>query len=219
MTMRVVAIALCCLTPFIATTALAGGQDRLPDPKAAVSQVFWPQLYAGAGTTLYCGKAFTGESGLLAASPVYSIKQIKSALRCVTDSQCKSANAQYPFMLADLHNLYPELARVELARRNALFGMVGDVPSKFGAECDLKTSFQLVEPRDAAKGNVARAIFYMHIEYGLPIVGQVQMFKEWHRLDPVDAEERARNEQIAALQGTRNRFIDDPGLVDTLIAD
>ena len=59
-------------------------------------------------------------------------------------------------------------------RRNALFGMVGDVPSKFGAECDLKTSFQLVEPRDAAKGNVARAIFYMHIEYGLPIVGQVQ---------------------------------------------
>ncbi|WP_411861032.1 endonuclease I family protein [Pseudomonas sp. PDM13] len=217
--MRVVTIALFCLAPCIPLSALAGGQTRLPDPKAAVTQAFWQQLYPGAGTTLYCGKAFNGESGLLAASPVYPTKQIKSALRCVTDGQCKTANPQYPFMLADLHNLYPELARVELARRNALFGMVGDVPSKFGADCDLKASFQLVEPRDAAKGNVARAIFYMHIEYGLPIVGQVQMFKEWHRLDPVDAEERARNDQIAGLQGTRNRFIDDPGLVDKLIAD
>ena len=104
-------------------------------------------------------------------------------------------------MLADLHNLYPELARVELARRNALFGMVGDVPSKFGAECDLRTSFQLVEPRDAAKGNVARAIFYMHIEYGLPIVGQVQMFRSgtaWTRWTPRNAPATSRSPRCRA---------------------
>jgi deoxyribonuclease-1 len=76
-----------------------------------------------------------------------------------------------------------------------------------------------VEPRDAAKGNVARAIFYMHIEYGLPIVGQLQMFKQWHQMDPPDAEEKARNDKIASLQGNRNRFIDDPSQVELLIKD
>ncbi|MOA17915.1 Extracellular ribonuclease precursor [compost metagenome] len=63
---------------------------------------------------------------------------------------------------------------------------------------------------------MARAIFYMHSEYGLPIVGQVQMFQQWNRLDPVDDEERARNDQIEFLQGNRNRFIDDPTLADSL---
>ncbi|MGC8114045.1 endonuclease I family protein [Metapseudomonas otitidis] len=218
--MRVVAIALSLAALAVSSPLFAGGQNRLPDPKAAIREAFWKQLYAGPDTTLYCGKPFQGESGLLAASPVYAIKQIKSALRCVTDAQCREANPQYPYMLADLHNLYPELARVELARRNALFGVVGDAASaRTIDDCPLKSSFQLMEPKDEAKGNVARAIFYMHVEYGLPIVGQVQVFKQWHRQDPPDAAERTRNDRIAALQGTRNRFIDDPALVDKLIPE
>ncbi|MDX1298300.1 MAG: endonuclease, partial [Pseudomonas sp.] len=102
---------------------------------------------------------------------------------------------------------------------NAQFGDLDDsVPSKFDdIGCDMKTSFQLVEPRDDAKGNVARAIFYMHVEYGLPIVGQVQVFKQWHQMDPPDADEIARNDKIANLQGTRNRFIDNPELVEQQI--
>jgi deoxyribonuclease I len=220
--MRAVAIALGCLAAVSTITpALAGGQSRLGDPKASAEQVFWGQLYATGGSSLYCATAFDQSHSQLMPSPVYASKQIKSALRCVTDAQCLATNPQYPYMLADLHNLYPELARVELARRSAQFGDLGDdVPSKFDAiGCDLKSSFQLVEPRDAAKGNVARAIFYMHIEYGLPIVGQLQMFKQWHQMDPPDAEERARNDKIASLQGNRNRFIDDPSQVELLIKD
>ena len=130
-------------------------------------------------------------------------------------------NPSYPYIVDDLHNYYPALARVELVRRNAQFAdLADDVPSKFAdIGCDMKTSYQLVEPRDEAKGNIARAIFYMHIEYGLPIVGLVPMYKAWHRMDPPDAEEKARNDKIEALQGTRNRFIDDPSLVDQLISD
>jgi deoxyribonuclease-1 len=214
--MRPVVTALSCLAAFAAGFVFAGGQDRLADPKAAVEQAFWQQLYADGGTTLYCGKAFSAPGGQLNASPVYSTKQIKSALRCVTDSQCQTANPQYPYMLSDLHNLYPDQSRIELARRNALFGDVGDGGRSTLAECDFKSAYQLVEPRDAAKGNVARAIFYMHTEYGLPIVGQPQMFQQWNRLDPVDDEERARNSRIEALQGNRNRFIDDPNLADSL---
>ncbi|WP_256677938.1 endonuclease [Pseudomonas sp. SJZ079] len=74
-----------------------------------------------------------------------------------------------------------------------------------------------MEPRDAAKGNIARAIVYRHYEYHLPIVGALQMYKEWHRMDPPDAEEQARNDKIANRQGTLNNFIDDPARVDSLI--
>ena len=59
----------------------------------------------------------------------------------------------------------------------------------------------------------------MHVEYDLPIPGQVQMFKQWHQMDPPDAEEKARNDRIAELQGTRNRFIDNPELVDQQISN
>jgi len=216
--MRSLLFTIGCLTASICLPVLANGQNQLSDPKAAV-QLFWSQVYDQGGSTLYCAKSFTEESGQLKASAIYSNKQLKSALRCVTDRQCGIMNPRYVYMAADLHNLYPALTRVELVRRNAQFGDLDDsVPSKFAdIGCDMKTSFQLVEPRDAAKGNVARAIFYMHAEYGLPIIGQVQMYKKWHQMDPPDAEEKARNDKIASLQGTRNRFIDNPELVEQQI--
>ncbi len=216
--MRSLLLVIGCLAASISLLAFANGQNQLSDPKAAV-QLFWNPLYAQGGTSLYCGKAFSGESGQFKASPVYSSKQLKSALRCVTNRQCAIMNPRYVYMASDLHNLYPALTRVELVRRNAQFGDLDDsVPSKFDdIGCDMKTSFQLVEPRDDAKGNVARAIFYMHVEYGLPIVGQVQVYKQWHQMDPPDADEIARNDKIADLQGTRNRFIDNPELVEQQI--
>lgn len=216
--MRSLFLAIGCLAAGISPLASANGQNQISDPKAAV-QLFWNQLYGQGGTSLYCGKAFSEESGQFKASAIYSNKQLKSALRCVTNRQCGIMNPRYVYMASDLHNLYPALTRVELARRNAQFGDLDDsVSSKFeDIGCDMKTSFQLVEPRDEAKGNIARAIFYMHVEYDLPIVGQVQVYKKWHQMDPPDAEERARNDKIATLQGTRNRFIDNPALVEQQI--
>lgn len=215
--MRAVIIALGCLATTFSLPTLASGQNQIAGTKAA-TQIFWNQLYSQGGTSLYCGQTFAGEIGQLKVSPIYSSKQLKSALRCITNRQCSIMTPTYPYMAADLHNLYPALSRVELARRNAQFGELdASVPSKFeDIGCDMKTSFQLVEPRDEAKGNIARAIFYMHIEYGLPIVGQLQMYKSWHQMDPPDAEERARNDRIESLQGTRNRYIDDPGLAEQL---
>ena len=218
--MRAVVIALSCLAVYAtAIPVQAGGQNQLESPKASSGELFWGELYPAGGNSLYCGQSFSSSHNSLMASPVYSSKQIKSALRCTSDQQCLQSNPQYLFMLSDLHNLYPELTRIELARRGAQFGNLGaEVPSEFdNIGCNLKASYQLIEPRDEAKGNVARAIFYMHIEYGLPIVGQLQMFKQWHQMDPPDAEEKARNEKIFSLQGTRNRFIDDPSQVELLI--
>jgi deoxyribonuclease-1 len=218
--MRVTAIAL----TFLATcgsvaTVHAGGQSQLSDPKASAGTLFWGELYPMGGTSLYCGKDFTDNHRSLMASPVYSRKQIKSALRCSSDQQCLESNPQYLYMQSDLHNLYPELSRVELSRRSAQFGKLdASIKSEFDdIDCNLKASYQIIEPRDEAKGNVARAIFYMHTEYGLPIIGPVQLFKQWHQMDPPDANEQARNDKIFSIQGNRNRFIDDPTQVELLI--
>lgn len=217
--MRAAVILICLVTGGIAANIQASGQTQLSDPKASAGELFWGELYPAGGASLYCGKEFTGNHRSFMASPVYSIKQIKRALRCKADQQCIDNNPQYLYMQSDLHNLYPELTRVELSRRSAQFGKLdASIKSEYeDIDCNLKASYQIVEPRDEAKGNVARAIFYMHIEYGLPIVGPVQLFKQWHQMDPPDAEEQARNEKIFNIQGTRNRFIDDPSQVELLI--
>lgn len=209
-----------CLAAFLAPFVAANGQDRIADLETS-ERLLWSDVYANGGTSLYCAKGFTGSSELLTASAVYSIKQLKASLRCITDRQCSIMNPRYPYIEADLHNLYPALKQIEQARRNAQFAdLPDDTPNKFAdIGCELKSAFRKVEPRDAAKGNIARAMFYMHIEYDLPITGQAQLLKQWHQLDPPDAEEKARNDKIEQLQGTRNRFIDDPALVDKLIAD
>lgn len=220
--MRAVVIALGCLAASFSLPILANGQSQIDDPQVR-DHLFWDELYGAGGTSLYCAKAFTGEGGggLLSISPIYSSKQLKSALRCITDRQCSIMSPRYAYMAADLHNLYPALTRAEQVRRNAQFGLLDASEESTFADigCDLKSRLKVLEPRDAAKGNIARAIFYMHIEYGLPIGGDARMYKQWHRMDPPDGEENARNEKIGSLQGTRNRFIDDPALVDQLIAD
>jgi deoxyribonuclease-1 len=220
--MRAVVVALTYLAACGAVNcAQAGGQTQLNDPKASAGALFWNELYPTGGVSLYCGKGFSDSHKSLMASPVYSSKQIKSALRCTSEQQCLESNPQYLYMQSDLHNLYPELTRVELARRGAQFGKLDSTAkSEFDdISCSLKASYQIVEPRDEAKGNVARAIFYMHSEYGLPIFGQVQLFKQWHQMDPPDAAELARNDKVFNIQGNRNRFIDDPSQVELLIKD
>ncbi|WXL26367.1 endonuclease [Ectopseudomonas mendocina] len=218
--MRSLVIALSCLATSISLTAFANGQSQLSDPKAT-PQLLWSKIYEQGGKTLYCSSTFTSDVSQLKASPVYSAKQLKSALRCVTDRQCNIMNPRYVFIASDLHNYYPALSQVDQARSNAQFGTLDDSAQVSFAElgCEMKTSFKMVEPRDDAKGNVARALFYMHVEYDLPIPGDVATFKQWHEMDPPDADERLRNDKIEALQGSRNRFIDTPALVNELIKE
>jgi endonuclease I len=51
----------------------------------------------------------------------------------------------------------------------------------------------------------------------LPIDPRLEaVLRKWHKDDPVDDEERDRNEKIMKLQGNRNPFIDYPELVDKI---
>ncbi|MGB8375473.1 MAG: endonuclease [Salegentibacter sp.] len=73
-------------------------------------------------------------------------------------------------------------------------------------------------PGDEWKGDVARMVFYVNIRYGEKIdkVGNLDLFLEWNREDPVSIFEMQRNNVIEGAQGNRNPFIDNPYLA-TLI--
>ena len=67
------------------------------------------------------------------------------------------------------------------------------------------------------KGNVARAIFYFAIRYSQSIDEHQEYFlRQWHKEDPVDLEERERNQAIQAFQKNLNPFIENPELVDQI---
>lgn len=73
-------------------------------------------------------------------------------------------------------------------------------------------------PGDEWKGDVARMVMYLNIRYGETFekVGDLEMFLEWNREDPVSAFEKQRQEVISAVQGNRNPFIDNPYLASLI---
>lgn len=119
----------------------------------------------------------------------------------------------------DLHHLYPTESRINSDRGNYPFAEVTRErnvhcpESQSGSPTTGETGIYF-EPPHVHKGNVARAMFYFSVRYNMPIDPvQEFFFRRWHEEDPVDAEEKARNEKIATLQKNRNPFIDDPTLV------
>lgn len=83
------------------------------------------------------------------------------------------------------------------------------------------------EPADALKGDLARIYFYMAARYegelgccqraavdGANLEPWTEVvLRAWHEADPVDDDERARNEAVYLLQGNRNPFVDFPSWV------
>ena len=117
-----------------------------------------------------------------------------------------------------MHNLYPSIATINKARSSFPFAEIAGEKRDFG-RCDFEfhARQRAVEPRPASRGNIARAMLYMHETYGLTLFKrQGELMKKWNREDPPDKEERRRNNLIAKYQGTRNRFIDNPKAADKL---
>ena len=112
---------------------------------------------------------------------------------------------------SDLHHLFPVDSRANSIRSNHDFGEGGE--PLYG--CSLsRRGDRLFEPPSEHKGNVARALFYFSVRYKAPINSkQERILKIWHQEDPVDEQERDRNQKIYKVQRTRNPFIDFPEMV------
>ncbi|MBO9541081.1 endonuclease [bacterium] len=134
---------------------------------------------------------------------------------------------------SDLHHLFPVDTRINSVRSNSPFGNVKNALQEFPlmeVVDRVKTGIdvsgqQVFEPRKAHKGNVARAIFYFYTTYAVSKSPGVWLdnfrvehdtLLKWHREDPVDADERRRNEAIYKLQKNRNPFIDHPEYVSAI---
>jgi endonuclease I len=121
---------------------------------------------------------------------------------------------------SDIHHLYATDSKANSTRGNFDYADVTEnislgsdcMPSKSGPST-IDGGKNFFEPPLAHKGNAARAIFYFAIRYKLPITqNQEEFLKKWNDLDPVDADEMYRNDEIEKAQGNRNPFIDFPTL-------
>lgn len=123
----------------------------------------------------------------------------------------------------DLHHLRPADWNVNAARNNLYFGVCSSSdsncqsPAHSESTADTFKDSHVFTPPAVVRGDIARALFYMHVRYGpntnnggidliltdcledLPEVegkgymGYLSVLLQWHEDDPVDDEERIRN--------------------------
>lgn len=123
---------------------------------------------------------------------------------------------------SDLHHLFPTDNEMNGVRGNIEFGEVAKDKKKlkcpvarYGAP--VGSNSEVFEPPQEHKGNVARALFYFSVHYGMPITPRQEAFlRKWNQEDPVDEEEMKRNNEIFKAQGNRNPFVDYPELADRI---
>jgi len=194
----------------------------------ARDRYFYLQLYPNGGETIYCGATFTNRTGLN-VEHVYAASWMKETAGCPSNrsrSWCRDHSDRFNLMEADLHNLFPALAETNQARSNYIFSIIGsddDTRSYShprapgGCDFEVDSENDLVEPPTVSRGEVARAVFYMHHEYGVPIDTEMgQLLLDWNSIDTPSDNERWRNNKIEELQGTRNPFIDNYTLANNL---
>ncbi len=138
---------------------------------------------------------------------------------------------------SDLHHLVPVRADVNSSRGNSAFGFVENqnatnwwsyngstttAPSGNSSLWSKAMGSSTFEPRDAVKGDIARAVFYFFTVYNTEAITadpdffrtQYKDLKAFHEMDPPDMLESQRNDLKAAVQdGKVNPFILDTTLV------
>ena len=137
---------------------------------------------------------------------------------------------------SDLHNIFPSKVSVNSERGSCPFGEIEDsdtekwfylsmqltsIPSSDIDNYSEKDEEDCVfEPREAVKGDIARAVFYFYAIYqdralaasSTFFSNQKEILYQWHLDDPVDDTEATRDELIAMEQGNNNPFILDSTL-------
>ncbi len=146
--------------------------------------------------------------------------------------QSKAAKAAQ----SDVHNITPARVQVNSARSNLPFAEIplNEVRTWFrgseettSAPTDnigeyAKLANHAFEPRDSAKGRIARVMFYVYTIYGDRVDAdyfeqQKETLRKWHRNYPATEAEIERSRKVAnSPQGNPNPFVLDPTLVDRI---
>jgi deoxyribonuclease-1 len=174
--------------------------------------LFWAELYPDGGYSLYCGEPFARHDRRTNIEHVYPMAWVSRSLDCGGRQQCRARSPRFNEIEADMHNLYPALRDINKARGAMAFAeLPGEDWIAPGCDLEIDQRGRRVEPRQAVRGDIARAMLYMEWRYGLEIFRrQRALLLDWHRADPPDGHERWRNDRIEVLQGNRNPYIDRP---------
>ena len=138
----------------------------------------------------------------------------------------------------DMHHLFPTRVQVNGDRGNLPFAEIVDAQATRWYRDDVSQtspptqdidawseirSGVAFEPREAVKGDIARALFYFATMYGPTNLSasaegwfQAQRLTlyDWHVADPITAGDQARSGRVAGFQGGRdNPFVLDTSLV------
>lgn len=122
---------------------------------------------------------------------------------------CRIADPLYSAMEADLHNIVPMLAELNKDLQKRTYNIIPGEPRKYG-QCDFEADvdIDIVEPKRAVRGDIARIYLYMEQTYGIPISRKRrQLFDVWNQSDPVDEWEKTRNQRLEKIQGNLNSFV------------
>ena len=147
---------------------------------------------------------------------------------------------------SDMHHLRPAYKYLNTFRNNCYFDEVSDEDNDLVDNPTLgkytyenkkeKDGFNVFEPRDEVKGDIARMLFYMAVRYknslGLKLVdknyfdeslqplapemGKLSTLLKWNDADPVSPREIHRQEVVYSYQHNRNPFIDHPEYADVI---
>jgi len=189
-------------------------------------KIFWKSVYPAKAKTIYCDQAFDSRDREgINVEHVFPMSWATNGVDCGTRKQCRANSSRFNQIEADMHNLYPSRSDVNQQRSSFRFGEVSGEKRKFGNQCDFEINYRarVAEPRESVRGEVARSMFYMADQYksdGLILFEkQARLLYKWHKADPPTSSEKERNGVIERLQGNRNRFIDEPELLDQLMSN
>lgn len=166
---------------------------------------------------LYCEKSYGPDNGV-------GVGKIPSGkvINCEHTWPQSRFNPQMSKSLqkTDLHHLYPVSNRANSSRSNHIFAEVNGTAINENCTASQRgmaygSSITAFEPPRSHKGNVARALFYFSVRFKIQIDPLEERYlRQWHVEDPVDQDEKDRNNKIFAFQKNRNPFIDEPSLVN-----
>lgn len=178
---------------------------------------------------IYTNKMFDTNDRLIRemgipSSGVVNCEHVWPQSRFSNDGTKEKNRDLYTIKKSDLHHLRPAGNRINAIRANSKFGEVETVSKKtctgpkVGTIIGFGSIDDFFEPRDEFKGEIARAIFYFAVRYGVKISKAEEFYlRKWHKNDPVNELERQRNQMIFNVQFNRNPFVDYPQLVNKII--
>lgn len=223
------------LVSLLSSSAFAAAPATFSQAKNALKDhVYFDQNNNGALGTIYCGCDWdwVGRSGgrIRPEGCGYKIRAIPNRgqrteiehivpaswlgqqRQCWQNGGRKNCNKTDPvfnLMEADLHNMTVSIGELNADRSNYRFGLLPDTPKQHGL-CQSKVDFKkrVFEPRNEAKGLIARAMFYMHDRYNLRMSEQQQrLLITWNKQYPVTRWELERDRRIAKIMGHSNGFV------------